>query len=387
MHIFYTGDALDVLRTLESESVHCCVTSPPYWALRNYSVEGQIGLEPTPEEYVEKLVEVFKEVRRVLRKDGTLWLNLGDTYIGTGDKGKHRDPKYRNGRNGQAVAVNKKHHSLKPKDLAGIPWRVAFALQADGWWLRSDIIWHKPNCLPESVKDRPTKSHEYIFLLTKSRKYYYDAEAIKEPLAENSDVAYYNELRKGKRYNSKEPYRKNYPASFDTTGKNRRSVWTINTKPYKGAHFSVFPPDIPELCILAGTSPMACPKCGAPWERVVGKAGEIKYGGYRKRADAPGAEVSQSSVFRTGVISVKATIGWQPTCSCKGNDGSGKCVVLDPFGGAGTTALVAEQLGRDSIYIDIKPEYTIMAIERLRQYRSDAECVVVGTLLQQTHIV
>ena len=176
-----TGNCLDFLKTLDGGVVHTCITSPPYWGLRDYGMDGQLGQEPTPSEYVSNLTEIFREVRRVLRDDGTLWLNLGDTYAGTGHKGDHTDPKNRDGRTGQAHAVNNKIEGLKPKDLVGIPWRVAFALQDDGWYLRQDIIWHKPNAMPSPVKDRPTTAHEYLFLLSQSRKYYYNHEAIKEP--------------------------------------------------------------------------------------------------------------------------------------------------------------------------------------------------------------
>ena len=216
------GDSLEVLQDLPDGLVNTCVTSPPYWGLRDYGVDGQLGAEPSPEEYVERMVTIFREVRRVLRNDGTLWLNLGDSYVGTGHKGQHRDPKYAQGRNGQARALNNKVDGLKPKNLVGIPWRVAFALQADGWYLRSDIIWHKPNAMPESVKDRPTKAHEYIFLLTKNPHYYYDADAVREETNTRSS-------RK----------------------RNRRSVWTVPTRPFKGAHFAVFPPDLIEPCILS----------------------------------------------------------------------------------------------------------------------------------------
>lgn len=373
MHTFYIGDALETLKQLPSELVHCCVTSPPYWSLRDYGTEWQIGLETTPEEYIKKLVEVFREVHRVLRPDGTLWLNLGDCYAHStkGSGGGWANDPNNYACKAQKYGAHKVVHGLKPKDLVGIPWRVAFALQADGWYLRSDIIWHKSNCMPESVKDRPTKSHEYIFLLTKSPKYFYDAEAIKEPLAKNSDVAYRNQLRKGKKYNAKDPYQQNFPANFDITGKNRRSVWTINTRPYKGAHFALFPPELPKLCILAGTSPKACPKCGAPWERIIEKTGHINK---REPARVPGN--SPTKVDSTGwAPTTRATNSWQPTCSCEGNDGSGKCVVLDPFGGAGTVALVAEQLGRDSIYIDIKPEYAEMAVDRLAQNSTNKHVV------------
>mgnify|MGYP003677504695 CR=1 FL=1 len=245
------GDVREVLKTLDEESVQCVVTSPPYWGLRDYGVDDQLGLEATPEEYVENMVSVFQEVKRVLRKDGTVWLNLGDTYCGTGHKGEHTDPKHKEGRNGQKIALNNKVAGLKSKDLIGIPWRVALALQADGWYLRSDIIWNKPNPMPESVTDRPTKSHEYIFLLTKSAKYYYDHEAIKEKgeypagtkAAKGSAKRYSTDL-----VNSRPPEYKIYDGT-----RNKRSVWKITTKPYKEAHFATFPEELPELCIKAGT--------------------------------------------------------------------------------------------------------------------------------------
>jgi len=219
----YAGDCLDSLKQLEDQSINTCITSPPYWGLRNYNdEEKQLGMEDTPEEFVNNLVEVFREVKRVLRDDGTVWLNLGDSYCGTGHKGDTIDPRYQ-GRNGQKVALNNKIQGLKQKDLVGIPWRVAFALQADGWYLRQDIIWHKPNPMPESVQDRCTKSHEYIFLLRKSAKYYYDNEAIK----------------------------------YGPENSNKRSVWSIPVASYSEAHFATYPPELIKPCILAG-----CPEGG-----------------------------------------------------------------------------------------------------------------------------
>lgn len=222
-HYFYLGDSKKVLHTLPSGSVNCVVTSPPYWNLRDYGEEGQLGLESSPEEYVQNLVDVFREVRRVLKKDGTLWLNLGDTYNGTkiGNTETKKNPK--------AVTdsfVKKAIPELKIKDLIGIPWMVAFALRDDGWYLRSDIIWHKPNTMPESVRDRPTKSHEYIFLFSKAGNYYYDYDGIKVP-----------------------------SAADPTKLRNKRTVWSINTKPFPDTHFAVFPPELIEPCILAGSPP------------------------------------------------------------------------------------------------------------------------------------
>ena len=249
-YALYEGDCLDILPTLEAGSVHWCVTSPPYYGLRDYGHDGQIGLEETPEAYVEKMVQVFREVRRVLRDDGTVWLNLGDSYASSGPKSNN------NGLGGSTLTTGTTMprreeverlkgkslpgsipDGLKPKDLIGIPWRVALALQADGWWLRQDIIWHKPNPMPESVTDRCTKAHEYIFLLSKSARYYYDAEAVKE---ESLDPESYRP--RGKRNADG----KMYPT------RNRRSVWTVTTQPFKGAHFATFPPKLIEPCVLAG---------------------------------------------------------------------------------------------------------------------------------------
>ncbi len=226
------GDCRDKLKELEPESVQMCVTSPPYWGLRDYGHNDQLGLEETPGEYTANMVEVFSQVKRVLKDDGTLWLNLGDSYSGSGKKNQ----KY-------TVPIG-----LKPKDLIGIPWRVAFALQADGWYLRQDIIWHKPNPMPESVTDRCTKSHEYIFLLSKSAKYFYDNEAIKEK---------YQALGKPRSFGKKGNDDRNdtgriYEAN-DQSGKNKRSVWTVTTKPYTGSHFAVFPEKLIEPCIQAGS--------------------------------------------------------------------------------------------------------------------------------------
>jgi DNA modification methylase len=251
----YTGDVLSVLAALPEESVHCVVTSPPYWGLRDYGAEGQIGLESTPEEYVAKMVEVFCAVHRVLRNDGTLWLNLGDSYVGGGrgglDGAGHGSLEEGRYQGGQRIG---KITGLKAKDLAGIPWRVAFALQADGWYLRSDIIWSKPNPMPESVTDRPTKAHEYLFLLSKSPRYFYDAEAIREGIAE--------ETVKDRVDTGRFTPERGFPGAVDHGNgrlgdnpggkRNRRTVWTIATEPYPEAHFATFPRKLVQPCILAG---------------------------------------------------------------------------------------------------------------------------------------
>lgn len=313
-----TGDNRKLLSTLPDESVQCCVTSPPYWGLRDYGHADQIGQEATPAEYVASLVAVFEEVRRVLRADGTLWLNLGDSYARAPEKGGSGTP---NGRNtpemGYGLAQSAKVGSsdgmtgrgdkpgtrariagMKPKDLVGIPWMVAFALREAGWWLRSEIIWHKLNPMPESVTDRPTSAHEKLFLLAKSESYYYDAGAIREPFADE---------RQG-RDGAKAPSERNVggrddgltkPNGIDPScngGKNKRNVWSVPSAPYADAHFATYPPALIAPCILAG-----CPAGG---------------------------------------------------------------VVLDPFGGSGTTGKVALELGRRAILIELNPDYAKLIEKR-----------------------
>jgi DNA modification methylase len=312
--IIHVGDCLTSLRAMPDQSVQTCVTSPPYFGLRDYGVDGQIGLEATPDAFVARLVEVFREVRRVLRDDGTLWLNLGDSYAAARG-GTHQPAETlaggRGGKTDDGERVNRDRHDgynptrnapaigLKHKDLIGIPWRVAFALQADGWYLRQDIIWHKPNPMPESVTDRCTKAHEYLFLLSKSPRYYFDADAIKEASVDP-------ESHKGMRQRSADK-REGDPFFATKVGnsaagktyptRNRRSVWTVTTKPFKGAHFATFPPDLIEPCVLAG-----CPVGG---------------------------------------------------------------VVLDPFGGSGTTAGVALKNGRKAVLCELNPEYAAMMPARI----------------------
>mgnify|MGYP006921290385 CR=1 FL=1 len=356
------GDALAELRHLPDESIHCCVTSPPYWGLRDYGVPGQLGLEKTPEEYVAKMVEVFREVRRALRKDGTLWLNLGDSYAGSwsGSSMRPSGGQQRSGGPGFQPLDDRVPArggyvppGLKPKDLCGIPWRVALALQGDGWWLRQDIIWAKPNPMPESVRDRCTKAHEYIFMLSKSARYYYDAEAVKEPgsaatiqrlgqpsfdtqaggakdplTGNRSCRKALENLKKrlpsgwnncpgnhrsliGRFENDKQRGHSRRHAGFNDRWDgmekveqcslmvNLRSVWAIAIKPFPEAHFATFPPEIPTRCIKAG-----CPVGG---------------------------------------------------------------VVLDPFFGAGTTGMVAKELGREFIGIELNPKYCEMAERRIAQ--------------------
>jgi DNA modification methylase/transcriptional regulator with XRE-family HTH domain len=268
------------MRSLPSDSVDCCVSSPPYWGLRSYIGDDdpnkihELGLEPTPEEYVENMVAIFREVRRILKPTGSLWLNLGDSY----QPHHTQRPRPNMGLNTRNARTheNRMAQGLKHKDLVGIPWRVAFALQADGWYLRSDVIWSKPNPMPESVTDRPTKSHEYLFLLTKASRYYFDADAVREPPSESFLDRWGD--RAGLRINPKADARERNDYSsvpgessmgVPANGRNIRSVWNIATRPYPGAHFAVFPPELPERCIKAGSSEKGvCPECGAPWERV-----------------------------------------------------------------------------------------------------------------------
>lgn len=309
----YCGDAVAILKSsVPTGSVQTCVTSPPYYGLRDYGVDGQIGLEQTPEEYIAKLVEVFRGVRRVLKDDGTLWLNIGDSYAAgkCGRAGQDRNTRNRDGRNtanatdtgAPMYGQRKIPEGLKSKDLIGIPWMLAFALRADGWYLRQDIIWHKPNPMPESVKDRCTKAHEYIFLLSKSEKYFFDSEAVKEDAVSEKPAG-------NKRHKYADAYAAGTSEEHRTkagllalTGvewetRNRRSVWTVATKPYKGAHFATFPPALIEPCILAGSRP-----------------GDT---------------------------------------------------VLDPFGGSGTTAEVAVGHERKAILCELNPDYLPLIEDRM----------------------
>jgi DNA modification methylase len=391
-HRIIQGDCIEGLRTLADASVHCCVTSPPYWGLRDYGHDRQIGLESTPEAYVARMVEVFREVRRVLREDGTLWLNLGDSYCGGGGYAPDAPCNKRRAegeswgamnafstREGEARKKSRPGYTppgLKPKDLVGIPWRVAFALQTDGWWLRQDIIWHKPNPMPESVRDRCTKAHEYVFLLTKSERYFYDADAVSEPSVEMTRPQ--SEKRRLQRMNrgvvtagafgqsSKGVDGGESPTHIMRSGerRNRRSVWTVTTKPYKGAHFATMPPDLVEPCVLAGTSEEGCcPHCGSPWARITErkKLTRPRPNAYTKRHGEEGTgNHCANDVAGVSVV----TKGWQPSCKCSEHRPV-PCLVLDPFAGSGTTLAVAAQLGRSGVGCELNPEYVKLAHERI----------------------
>jgi len=334
---------------------------------------------------VKHLVEMFREVRRVLRSDGTLWLNMGDCYAASAPGNKTLGVSAKSTLHGvmsntyretlsQSVqqARNKIVEGLKPKDLVGIPWSVAFALRADGWYLRSDIIWSKPNPMPESVTDRPTKAHEYLFLLSKSAHYYYDADAIREPPRLEyigKEVGLQPKREGDRRHDGGNRF-----FIDGRVGRNCRSVWIIPTQPYKGAHFATFPERLVEPCIKAGTSERgACGRCGAPYERIT-KPSE-RYARALGKPWAQGTEVSDSHVNKNYGMLPKGcprhaeydTIGWQPTCEC----GVGErvpCVVLDPFFGSGTVGVVAKRLDRRFIGIELSADYCRMAEERLRPY-------------------
>jgi len=373
-HGIIQGDCIEGLRTLPDASAHCCVTSPPYWGLRDYGHDGQIGLESTPEAYVARMVEVFREVRRVLREDGTCWVNLGDSYnnAGSSKNGTGLDGKQRGGATGADGECGYKKRDLrhalkgsgiKHKDLCGIPWRVAFALQADGWWLRQDIIWHKPNPMPESVRDRCTKAHEYVFLLTKSERYFYDAEAVSEASMGTSARPRFGGSKYGDSSDPKHATKSGNEYQ-DTGSRNRRSVWTVTTKPYKGAHFATMPPDLVEPCILAGTSEEGCcPHCGSPWARVTErkKLTRQRPNDYTKRQGDEGTGNSCANSVAGVAVETK---GWQPTCKCPEHRPEA-CLVLDPFAGSGTTLAVAARLGRSGIGCELNPEYIVLAEQRI----------------------
>lgn len=472
------GHITDVLRTLPEESVQCVVTSPPYWGLRAYKTapqvwggdplhqhawdhrryyieggggagssaeafsqpgqanaqrikearwreddtcscgawRGELGLEPTPELYVQHLVEVFREVRRVLRKDGTLWLNMGDSYAGSA-QGWSKDKVYAGAKQATnegsitrswiedygysrppGYISSRQPNGLKPKDLVGVPWRVAFALQADGWWLRSDIIWAKPNPMPESVTDRPTKAHEYIFMLTRSERYYYDQEAVREPFTDATVKRVMQQTfhtQKGGPKDGLNPNRscrralENLRKQFDSShggggtsfighsgaykadgtpignpsGRNPRTVWTIPTQPFRGAHFATFPERLVEPCIKAGTSERGCcATCHAPLVRVIERSRALQHDSERQTVESGrGATADRSKHAPPRTI---REVGWLPSCSCGGEPVP--CTVLDPFCGSGTTGVVAVRFQRAFIGIELNSDFVGMANRRIQ---------------------
>jgi len=421
------GNCLETMNAIEDESIDTCITSPPYYGLRDYGtaeweggdpncehtvsmdtkwndpkrgknvlrpevahrggksnaclkcdatrIDEQIGLEDTPEKYIENLVEIFRLVKRKLKPTGTLWLNIGDSYAGSNQIGR-RDKQeggglYEGKQKSWSSGITrsqKRNTGLKPKDLIGIPWMLAFALRADGWYLRQDIIWSKPNCMPESVRDRCTKSHEYIFLLTKSKSYFYDHEAIKEPVKGNwgtrdrTEGKYHNE---GSGLTPHSGLEKNY------TTKNKRSVWTIPPKPYKEAHFAVFPPDLVEPCIRAGSSQYGCcADCGEPYIRNIEMEKNTTHWkeGRVISDDHLSNDFSQSGkkVPRKDKIIIKKSIdkGWIKNCECEQNEII-PSVVLDPFGGSGTTAGVAIKNRRRAILCELNEDYIDLMEDRI----------------------
>ncbi len=375
------SDVTAFLQSLPDESLHCIVTSPPYYGLRDYNTEGQIGLEETPDKFIARLVSVFREARRVLRKDGTCWVNMGDSYMNSGVRQTGRNDenpndiarrfeKYGTGRvkalsdNNPRLNIQIKSR-LKPKDLMMMPHRLAIALQADGWWVRSDIVWHKPNPMPESCTDRPTKSHEYVFLLTKSAKYAYDADAIREPhktkvgAMRDRSKEQYNDSYTGGRFSSGER------TMYGDTGRNKRSVWSIPTESFPDAHFATFPQALVEPCILAGCPLEVCGECGNPVVRVSTVSGGTIGKAWHDHSND--IEVGQSQrhhlPFGKGSDYKRITTGFKPTCDCNAPTKPG--VVLDPFMGSGTVAIVARRLGRDYTGCDLNQIYVDMANERL----------------------
>lgn len=365
----FCGDALNELKKLPDKIVQTCITSPPYWNLRDYGVEGQIGLEETPDEYVNNLVAVFREVNRVLRDDGTLWLNLGDSYMShlaiSKNVGGFEGAQMRKNQDySDSRIIGKKARpqaiGLKDKDLVGMPWLMAFALRNDGWYLRSDIIWSKSNIMPESVRDRPTQAHEHIFLFAKSARYYYDSDAIRETSEWGQEYnnpewnvqrRITNEQKGLGNSNAQGSGFSNWQPSY---GRNKRNVWHVNTRPYPGAHFAVYPPELIEPCVLAGSSDQACPECGAPWQRKI------------ERPKAP-EEITREMMPAWLEANPPQTIGWEPTCDCKDNDGSSASIVLDPFLGSGTTGFVAVQNRRRFIGIELNEKYVDIAMGRLKE--------------------
>ena len=352
---------------IEDKSVHTVVTSPPYWGLRDYGTDGQLGLEPTPEEFCNSMVAVFREVRRVLRDDGTVWLNLGDSYSG-GSRTTTTNDSFRGDTlvNTTRTPVVK---GIKPKDLVGIPWRVAFALQADGWYLRSDIIWSKPNPMPESVQDRPTKAHEYIFLLTKNQKYYYDADAIRESLAPTS-IGRLQQNIEGQtgttRANGGMKSNGNFKAVGNIElGRNKRSVWEITTQPYREAHFATYPEKLVEPCILAGTSEKgACAECGKPWVRDSEIVSTPERDTRNNRIGViPGRDHASRMNSKAMEKVDREFKGGKAGCVCGGD--IVPSTVLDPFVVSGTTLAVAQRLGRRGVGADINEEYLKLASRRL----------------------
>jgi DNA modification methylase len=385
---------------LADSSIHCCVTSPPYWALRDYgnnptpwpevryspiagmppivipAIDAALGLEPTPDAFIGHLLLIFREVRRVLRPDGTCWINLGDSYTAHGAGGAGKELAYM----GDAIADRRARTAppgLKPKELCFIPHRFALAMQADGWWLRSEVIWHKRSPMPESVTDRPTRAHEQIYLFAKSERYYYNVEAVKErAVYAGLPQSFSTPYKHAGRGSGRAPSGNEKPGApdqiYDT--RNLRTVWTLGPQPYSGAHFATYPEAIPERCIKAGTSERGvCPNCGAGWRRIVGKDRQPTRPGTNSKVARVGVHADSLYHNHAGDIcgnrdpqrhtTVSRTLGWEPGCECGAADAV-PATVLDPFAGSGTTCAVAAKLGRLGVGIEVNPEYCRLARER-----------------------
>jgi DNA modification methylase len=378
-YTLHHGDALTVLRTLPEASVQCVVTSPPYWRMRDYQCKGQLGLEPTIEEYLRNQVAVFRGVRRVLRDDGTLWLNMGDRYSSGGRGGFAGDLAPRaqqySRKAGLSSTWQEPPPGFKDKELLGLPWRLAMALQEDGWWLRADCIWHKPNAKPESVKDRPGLAHEYVFLLAKSESYFYDWWAVREPQSENERTRRLREQRLGLQgeYKLKRgaEFRNGHTGCFrsrdarqkiaETGMRNLRSVWPIATQGFKGSHFATFPTGLAAKCILAGTSEYGCCcMCGTAWRREFTRCVTTCHSDQHLKAQGI-HRIGNSH----GSYEPPKFLGWTAGCHCTISTERDPCVVLDPFAGAGSTGVAAVQLGRRFLGIELNPEYLAMGKERI----------------------
>ncbi len=371
-----TGDSLAWLKSLPDNSVHCWVTSPPYFALRDYGVEGQIGLEKTVDEFIARLVELFREARRVLHPTGTLWCNMGDSYGGGKQgggcvfSGGRTDG--RKSCKGDSEKTEKAREILKErrdtgfaaKQLMGVPWMLAFALRADGWYLRSDIIWAKPNAMPESVRDRPSKSHEYLFLMTKEPRYFFDGDAVRRPqktLGEKHEgKSGYQEGHPSKKFGYKNLKRELHP-----DGAAIRSVWTIPVGRYKHAHFATFPRKLVVPCVRAGTSEKGCcPTCLTPWRRVVKKD---------RKATRPAKETKTKGVAGDVMgnrdperhCTTTQTVGWKQGCDCPPAEPI-PCLVGDMFAGSGTTLAVAVDEGRRAIGCELNPKYVALIHRRMK---------------------
>jgi len=414
--LYYGQDVLETLKQLPDQSVHMVATSPPYFNLRSYLPEGhpdkarEIGVEETPEEYVEKLVVVFREIWRVLHNSGVIWINIADSYVGGGGFSPNAPSNLAGSKQatqgGAKPGGVKPCGKLKPKDLVGIPWLVALALRDDGWYLRSDCIWHRINSMPESVSDRCTRTHEYIFMLTKKPKYFFDAEAIKEKTAA--------ETRDPSTTGVTDFFGSNEDTSdsvdIDVT-RNHRTIWSFYSRPYKGAHFATFCEELPETMIKAGSSSWGCcPRCLAPWKRVSGKPCE-KCGAFVRTAAVKCPGCGHVRDWKKGRMAKEELLAgnfdsgsgkhvprfpgnyknntvfgeWVPTCNCPAHEPV-PCTVLDPFSGSGTTGRVALRLKRNYIGIDLNKEYEAMAVKRIDGV-TEPEVSTDGILEQGTLVV